>query len=298
MFYFEQLLRTALQGIDSSNITSAVLGVAGSILLLSFLFSAYLSFAMGGDVRMLAIGGLEYFILGLVFVNYGTVFRDVISMFNSVAHVIYNSVGVGDVFATWLNDLSNYFTTNGWSSLWGLVNGGTSGLLGAMLIIVAFIIFPLSYTIFTLFYALYGSVLYVVGPFVLALMPARGFGQLAKTYLLNLMVFGAWGLIYAIIQALMSAVNLGSMNAVLNSNGILDSFFGSGQVTLLALASILFSISIALIPFIASRIVRGEVGSTMLVMVGTVVSATRFAAKTLAASKGAGGASGGGGGGS
>ena len=298
MFYFEELLRTALQGIDSSNITSTVLGVAGSILLLSFLYSAYQSFAMGGDVRMLAIGGLEYFILGLVFVNYGTVFRDVISMFNSVAHVIYTSVGVGDVFATWLNDLSNYFTTNGWSSLWGLVNGGTSGLLGAMLIIVAFIIFPLSYTIFTLFYALYGSVLYVVGPFVLALMPARGFGQLAKTYLLNLMVFGAWGLIYAIIQALMSAVNLGSMNAVLNSNGILDSFFGSGQVTLLALASILFSISIALIPFIASRIVRGEVGSTMLVMVGTVVSATRLAAKTLAASRGAGGASGGGGGGS
>ena len=298
MFYFEELLRTALQGIDSSNITSAVLGVAGSILLLSFLYSAYQSFAMGGDVRMLAIGGLEYFILGLVFVNYGTVFRDVISMFNSVAHVIYNSVGVGDVFATWLNDLSNYFTTNGWSSLWGLVNGGTSGLLGAMLIIVAFIIFPLSYTIFTLFYALYGSVLYVVGPFVLALMPARGFGQLAKTYLLNLMVFGAWGLIYAIIQALMSAVNLGSMNAVLNSNGILDSFFGSGQVTLLALASILFSISIALIPFIAGRIVRGEVGSTMLVMVGTVVSATRLAAKTIAASRGAGGASGGGGGGS
>src|SRR5438046_3441974 len=62
-----------------------------------------------------------------------------------------------------------------------LVNGGTSGFMGAMLIIVAFIIFPLSYTIFTLFNALYGSVLYVVGPFVLALMPARGFGQLAKT---------------------------------------------------------------------------------------------------------------------
>jgi hypothetical protein len=294
MFYFEELLRTALQGIDSANITATVLSVAGSILLLSFLYSAYQAFAMGGDVRMLAVGGLEYFILGLVFVNYGTVFRDVISMFNSVANVIYNTVGVGDVFATWLNDLSNYFTLNGWSSLWGLVNGGTSGLMGAMLIIVAFIIFPLSYTIFTLFYALYGSVLYVVGPFVLALLPAKGFGQLAKTYLLNLMVFAAWGLIYAIIQALMSAINLGSMNAVLNSNGLLDSFFGSGQVTLLALASILFSISIALIPYIASRIVRGEMGATMLVMVGTVVTATRLAAKTLTASSGAGGGSGGG----
>jgi hypothetical protein len=37
-------------------------------------------------------------------------------------------------------------------------------LLGALLILVAFVIFPLSYTLFTLFYALYGTVLYVVGP--------------------------------------------------------------------------------------------------------------------------------------
>jgi hypothetical protein len=279
-FYFEQLLETALQGIDSYNITTTVLGVAGTILLLSFLYSAYQAFAMGGDVRMLAIGGIAYFILGLVFVNYGTVFRDVIGMFNSVADFIYSSVGVGDLFNNWLNDLSTYFNQNGWSSLWGLVTGGISALLGALLIVIAFIVFPLSYTIFTLFYAMYGAILYVVGPFVLALLPARGFGQLARTYLVNLMVFGAWGLIYGVLQALMTAVNMGSLNAVLNSNGILNSFFGSGQVILLALASILFSISIALIPFVASRIVRGEVGSTMLVMVGTVIGAARLAVKS------------------
>jgi len=281
MFYFEQLLLTALSGIDSYNITSTVLGVAGTILLLSFLYSAYQAFAMGGDVRMLAIGGITYLILGLVFVNYGTMFRAVISMFNSVADFIYSSVGVGDLFNQWLNDLSTYFNQNGGPSLWGLINGGISGLLGAQLIIVAFIIFPLSYTLFTLFYALYGTILYVVGPFVLALLPARGYGQLARTYLLNLMIFGAWGLIYAILQALMTAVNMGSLSAVLNANGIMNSFFGSGEVILLAMASIVFSIAIAFIPFIASRIVRGEVGSTMLVMVGTGVGATKLAVKKL-----------------
>jgi hypothetical protein len=35
-FYFEQLLGTALQGIDRYNITATVLGEAGTILLLSF----------------------------------------------------------------------------------------------------------------------------------------------------------------------------------------------------------------------------------------------------------------------
>lgn len=285
MFYFEQLLLTALSGIDSYNITSTVLGVAGTILLLSFLYSAYQAFAMGGDVRMLAIGGITYLILGLVFVNYGTVFRAVIGMFNSVADFIYSSVGAGDLFNQWLSDLSTYFNQNGGPSLWGLIDGGISGLLGALLIIVAFIIFPLSYTLFTLFYALYGTVLYVVGPFVLALLPARGYGQLARTYLLNLMIFGAWGLIYAILQALMTAVNMGSLSAVLNANGIMNSFFGSGEVILLAMASIVFSIAIAFIPFIASRIVRGEVGSTMLVMVGTVVGATKLAVKNLGSGK-------------
>jgi hypothetical protein len=91
----------------------------------------------------------------------------------------------------------------------------------------------------------------------------------------------------------MTAVNMGSLNAVLNSNGILNSFFGSGQVILLALASILFSISIALIPFIASRIVRGEVGTTMLVMVGTVVGAARMAVKGYGGGGRGGGGSGG-----
>jgi hypothetical protein len=218
--------------------------------------------------------------LGLIFVNYGTVFRDVVGMFNSVADFIYTSVGLGDVFSQWLNDLSTYFSQNGWSSLWGLITGGISGLLGALLIIVAFVIFPLSYTLFTLFYALYGAVLYVVGPFVLALLPARGMNQLARTYLVNLMIFGSWGVIYAILQALMSAVNLGTLNQVLNANGILNSFFGSGQVVLLALASILFSIAIAFIPYIASRIVRGEVGSTMLALGGAALTVASMAASS------------------
>jgi len=217
-------------------------------------------------VRMLAIGGIAYLILGLVFVNYGTVFRDVISMFNSVADFIYSSVGVGDLFNNWLNDMSNYFTQNGWSSLFGLVNGGISGLLGALLIIVAFIIFPISYTVFTLFYALYGSILYVTGPLVLALLPANGIGQLARTYLVNMLIFQAWGILYAIFTALAVVLNVNSVNNVLNSGGVAGFFQNASQDLLLALASILFSICIALIPFLASRIIKGDVGSTVMVL--------------------------------
>jgi hypothetical protein len=278
VFYFQQLLLTALNGIDSANVTSAVLGVAGTILLLSFLYSAYQAFASGGDVRMLAISGIKYLIMGLVFANYGAVFRDVNGMFNSFANFIYNSTGVGDLFANWMNQLAQYWQANGNTSLWNLVTGLASGVISLILILSAFVLFPFCYLIFTVFYAMYGSVLYVTGPFVLALLPARGLGQLSRTYLVNLMTFQAWGLIYAILQVLMSAVNLSSISAVLNANGVLNSFVGSSEMMLLAFTASIFSLSIALIPFIASRIVRGDVGSTMM----TTVSAITTAASTLA----------------
>jgi hypothetical protein len=284
MFYFQQLLQTALNGIDTANVTGAVLGVAGTILLLSFLYSAYQAFASGGDVRMLAISGIKYLILGLVFANYGAVFRDVNAMFNSVANFIYNSTGVGDLFANWMNQLAQYWQTNGNTSLWNLVIGLASGVISLLLILSAFVLFPVCYLIFTVFYAMYGSVLYVTGPFVLALLPARGLGQLSRTYLVNLMTFQAWGLIYAILQVLMSAVNLSSINAILNANGVLNSFVGSSQMILLALTASIFSLSIALIPFIASRIVRGDVGSTMMTVVSTITTAASAVAGLAAAS--------------
>jgi hypothetical protein len=284
VFYFEQLLQTALNGIDAANVTGAVLGVAGTILLLSFLYSVYQAFAAGGDLRMLAISGIKYLILGLVFASYGAVFRDVNAMFNSVANFIYNSTGVGDLFANWMNQLSQYWQTNGSTSLWNLVTGLASGVISLWLILGAFVIFPVCYLIFTIFYALYGSVLYVTGPFVLALLPTRGLGQLSRTYVVNLMTFQAWGLIYAIIQVLMSAVNLSSIGAVLGANGVLNSFVGSSEMILLALTASIFSFSIALIPFIASRVVRGDVGSTMLTMVGTMAAAASAVASLAAAS--------------
>jgi len=284
VFYFEQLFQTALNGIDAASVTSAVLAVAGTILLLSFLYSAYEAFAAGGDVRMLAVSGIKYLILGLIFASYGTVFRAVNGMFNSVADFIYNSTGVGDVFSNWMSQLAQYWLSNGNVSTWNLVTGLVSGVISIALILGAFVIFPVCYLIFTVFYAMYGSVLYVTGPFVLALLPTRSLGQLSKSYLVNLMTFQAWGLIYAILQVLMSAVNLSSIDAVLNANGVLNSFIGSSQMILLALTASIFSFSIILIPFIASRIVRGDVGSTMMTLVSAMTTTATTVANMAAAS--------------
>jgi len=281
-FYFEQVLQTALNGIDQ-NVTGPVLQLAGVILILSLLYAVYEAYSNGGDVRALGVAGIKYLVLGLVFVNYQQAFRSVNGMFNIVADFIYNTNGIGDVIQSWLNSVSTYISQQGLSSFWTLVTGAISGLLNVLLILIGLIILPVSYTLFTLAYAMYGSILYLMGPFVLALWPSRAMGQLARTYFVNL-IFQSWGLLYAILQVLITALQMNSVNAVLNGNGVLNAFVGSSQMVLLGAVSVLFSIAIVLIPFIASRLVRGEVGSTVFALLSGVGFYANAASRALLSS--------------
>src|SRR6266536_6160893 len=77
---------------------------------------------------------------------------------------------------------------------------------------------------------------------------------------------------------------MNSVNAVLGGNGVLNAFVGSSQMILLGAVSVLFSIAIMLIPFIASRLVRGEVGSTVFALVSAAGVSADATAKTLLAS--------------
>jgi hypothetical protein len=285
-FYFEQLLNTALGGIDV-NVTGAVIQLAGVILLLSMLFGVYEAYSNGGDVRHLSLVGMKYLIVGLVFLHYQQAFRAVNGMFNSVADYMYNLNGVGDVYKSWINAASVQWNTNWFSALWNMVMGtGLSMVIAALLTLIGYIILPITYTLFTLAYTMYGAVLYVVGPIVLALMPSRSFGRLGRTYLVNLMIFQSWGLLYAILQVLMTALQMGSLQQALGNNTIFNAFVGTNPVTLMGLASLVFSISIALIPLISSRIVHGDVGNTFM-DVGRAVSFAVGTAATLAFTGGA-----------
>jgi hypothetical protein len=105
------------------------------------------------------------------------------------------------------------------------------------------------------------------------------------------MIFNAWGLLYSIFGALMAAINMNSVNTVLNSGNFVGAFNGVTGSLLLGLASILLSLCIALIPYLAKRVVEGDVGQT----IGTVVSATVFTARGVGSLFRGGGGGGGGG---
>ena len=272
-FYFEQLLQSGLNGIDQQGITGAVLQIAGGVLILSLLWGVYEAFCNGGDVRILGVTAVKYLALGLIFLNYQSAFRAVNSMFNGVADGIYKLSGGLDVVQAWLNSLSQAWNSNpSWfSSLWNLVAGGASAIVAGLITLVGYLLLPITYAVFTLFYALYGSILYVVGPLALALMPSRALGQMGRSFFANMMIFQCWGLLYAILQALMSALQIS--NPMQFSGSFLQAFVGSSQMIVMSVASVLISIMIALIPFIASRIVRGEIGSTLMTVISGAVTA-------------------------
>ena len=287
-FYFEQMFRTALNGINATSVMPTVLQIASAILLATLLFNVYEAFVRGGDVRALAMGAAKYLILGLVFLNYDRIFLGVNTMFNQVAEFV-STAGPGgmDVFDTWRRDIAAQFQQTGtWESFWGLAVGTLTAILSMILLFVGFVAYAITYAIFCVLYSLYGSVLFVVGPFVLALYPALSTTPLARTYLTNLVVFHAWGLIYAIMGCLMWAINMGSVNQVLTAGSAGGFFLGSSQTLLLAMTSILFALCIGLIPFLARRIVQGDVGSTMFAIVGAAATAATAVARAVVGARG------------
>jgi hypothetical protein len=155
-------------------------------------------------------------------------------------------------------------------------------MLSAALLLVAMVVYPVAYTIFAVLYSLFGTILYVAGPLVLALMPSMGLGNLARRYAVNFFVFAAWGLLYGIFCRLAMALNINSMAAITGAGNFAGALTGATSEVLLAAASILFSVCILLIPFLAKRIVEGDLGSAMFAVLASAAtlaqSAVAFAA--------------------
>jgi hypothetical protein len=280
-FYFEQVFRNAVTGINTTAVPSTIVQIGGAILLACLMFNVYEAWVRGGDVRTLGVGAVKYLTMGLVLLNYSPIFLGVNTMFNQVAEYI-SSVGPGgmDVFNTWLNDAGRYTqaSPNFMQSLWPAVSGGIPGILETLLLLVGYIVYAVTYPLFCIFYAFYGSVLYVCAPLVLALYPALSTTGLARTYLMNLFIFHAWGLIYAILGCLMSAIHLGTVAEVLARGDAGGFFAGTGEALLLGLTSILLAVCIALIPMIARRVVQGDIGSTLFAVMSAAITAATLGA--------------------
>ncbi|MCU1250808.1 MAG: hypothetical protein JWQ49_3837 [Edaphobacter sp.] len=291
---FERFLTQAVAGINSTNITSGMQQVAYVVLLVGFLWQVYQSTLQGGDVRGLGTNLIKYVVTAVVVMNYGAVFTTVNQGFVNAGNWISNASGAGNLFQNWSNDLQTQFNQVGFQKLWGLVTADLPGLLDALLILVAYVLYPFVIAIFGFFYIFYGSILYIFGPIVIALMPLGPTSRLAKSYIEHVFIWNAWPILYASFGALLSAIQMGQIGQMLNQNNFLGGLGNLEGSFLIGVASIIFSLAIAVIPFIAKRIVSGDVGATAGTLLGA--TATALTAGVAAAEGAAAGAAAAGGG--
>jgi hypothetical protein len=289
VFYFEHLLNTALGAIDGTRVIPTITNMAFAILLIGFLVGLYQAALRGGDLQALAVTAIKYLVVAMILSNWTTVFRDVNGSFTAVADFVSNSSGAGDMFINWMTQLQQQSTTNPNLTFWDLITGDISGTITVGLLLIAYIVYALAIIIFCFFYTLYGTVLYVTGPLVLALIPVSGIGQLGKTYAINLMIWNAWGILYSVFGALITAIHFNQVNNVLG-NGFLGFLQGVPDSTMLGLVSIFYALAVAMVPFIAKGIISGDVGSTVMALVraaATAAGAALAAVSGFAAGAGA-----------
>ncbi len=237
MFFFEQTFQTVLNGIDApGGPMGAITNIANAILLLCALFAVYEAYARGGDARMIGIAAAKFLLLGLIVSNYSTIFRNVNGAFNQVAATI----SPNDWADNWMLQVNQYFNGLGNANWFNLVVSSIVALVSVLVQLVAAIVFPIA---------------------------------LLRSYLVNLFVFHAWGIVYALFSVLLTAINAQSLGAMLAANSLGGWFQGASGALLMSLASILFAVMVALIPFLARRIVTGEIGSSMMTVVHTVGTA-------------------------
>jgi F420-0:gamma-glutamyl ligase-like protein len=275
VFYFQQLLSIALSGIDKTGIIFAVTNVAYGILLIGFLIGLYQAVMRGGDVQALGVTAIKYLVVAIIIANWATVFRDVNGSFNSVAQFIGNTSGAGDMFLSWMDQLGQQFSGNN-ASIWDIITGDIAAALGTLLIVIAYIVYAIAIIVFCFFYALYGAVLYVLGPLVLALLPMSGVGQLGRSFATNVMLWNAWGIIYAVLGALITAIQVNQVSQV-GGGGFLGFLRGPFDTLILGLVSICYALAIALIPAIAKRLISGDVGATAMTMLNAATTAAGIA---------------------
>jgi hypothetical protein len=255
---FEQFLTQAVSGIDSTSITSGMQNVGYVILVVGFLWQVYQSALHGGDVRGLGAGLIKYVATAMVVMNYHAVFTTVNQGFVNAGNWISNASGGLNLLDNWRTDIQTQFSQIGFQNLWGLVTGSAAGLIDALLILVAYLLYPLVIVIFGFFYILYGSILYIFGPLVISLMPLGATNRIAKAYVENVFIWNAWPILYGGFGALLSAVQMGQVGQMLSQNSFLGGLGSLEGSVLIGFASIIFSLAIAVIPFMAKRIVSGE----------------------------------------
>jgi len=303
IFEFQTMLTSAVNGISG-----ALLGTEQSVsyvlMTICLVLGTYEAYARGGDLRSLAGTLLKYTVAAFLIGNWTAFFSDLYGGFNQLASAIDGAYGAVDLAKNWQLQLEALFTQNGYNAMFKAIPWTPSALITLVEIALAYIIYPIAVQIFALIYTFWGTCLFAMGPFVIALAPSSLVNSLTKYYALNLGVWNAWSIIYAVFGCLITAIHANDVNAILN--GDLGSFglgptMGAtgpldGGIETIGLISIMYAICILLIPMVAAFILRGQfsaVGAGISLAVSRITQGATRGAELGAAAGPAGAVAGG-----
>jgi hypothetical protein len=270
---FENFLHSAVIGIQGAGIISGMTNVSYVVMLVGFLWEMYQAASQGGDVKGFGRSAAKYLACALVVQAWPEIFTEVNQAFVNAGAWMTGQGGASNVLDTWMQQIQAQYNQDGFQHMWNLITGAVSGLLDAILIFVAYLLYPIVTIIFGFFYMLLGSILYIFGPLVVALLPLAPANRLAKSYIEHVFIWNAWPILYGGLGLLVSLVNIGNVQNILNAQDFLGGLNGVEGSILAGIISIVYSIAIAVIPFMAKSIVSGDVGSAARSMMSAATAA-------------------------
>ena len=287
IFEFQSMITSVVNGIGGSLLTT-IQAVAYVVMTICLVLGIYEAYSRGGDIRTLAGTFMKYAVAAFVIGYWSPFFSDLFGGFNQIAGTIDSSYGAGDLAQQWWSGLQALWSSQGYNAIFTGIAFSPSAIITLLEILVAYVIYPVAVQIFALIYTFWGSCLFAMGPLVVALTPSSAINSLTKYYVLNLGVWNAWTVIYAVFACLVTAIHGNDVNAVLNGNmsafGLANQALGvmGGGVEMIGLISIIYAICILLIPMVAAFVLRGQfsaVGAGISTLASRVVNGGMSGAK-------------------
>jgi hypothetical protein len=279
IFEFQSMMTTVVNSISGSMLSS-IQTVAYTMMTICLVLGIFEAYTKGGDLRSLGTTFLKYAVAAFAIGYWSNVFSDTFTGFNSIASTIDNSTSGFDLIKVWSSGLQDLFRTNGYAGIMKSIPWTPAALLTLFELALSYILYPVCTQIFAIIYAFWGSCLFAVGPFVIALAPSSIVNSLSKYFALNLVVWNAWTVLYAVFGCLISAIHMNDVNAIANGNAGSIGFGGftgggplDGGIEALGLISVIYAVLILLIPMVATFVLRGQFSA---VGAGLAMAASRI----------------------
>ena len=285
MFFYDSFFNQALTALGGTALTS-VQTVSYMILGITFLLSVYEAFARGGDTRQLMMGFLKYVIAAVAIQNWPAVFNDIHTGMESIAWSITSQ----DYVSLWQTNYATFLQNNTASAAASAAAFMANFVSDSTRIIVA-LIFGVAVYLFDFIYAIWGCVLFVLAPLLIATMPSLNLAGFGKKFLTGLAEWCMWPVLYAVFAAMAFGMNSADVTSIAASKNYADIVAGTSNVYLISIMSLVVALCLLLIPFLAHFLI----GASFDGAAATFVAMAKMAGGNVAAlaSAGAGGGDGG-----